>query len=34
MLKKVDKFLSSGSFQILSFLVAASISISQARNTV
>lgn len=34
MFKKVDKFLSCGGFQILSFLVAASISTSCSRNTV
>ena len=34
MFKKVDKFLSCGGFQILSFLVAASISTSRSRNTV
>lgn len=34
MFKKADKFLSCGGFQILSFLVAASISTSRSRNTV
>lgn len=34
MFKKVGKFLYSGGFQMLSFLVAASISISRSRNTV
>lgn len=34
MFKKVDKFVSCGGFQILSFLVAASISTSHSRNTV
>lgn len=34
MFKKVDKFLSCGGFQKLSFLVAASISTSYSRNTV
>lgn len=34
MFKKAGKFLSSGGFQILSFLVVASILISHSRNTV